>query len=54
MQEGFGTDILEYPQVQQRVMKIERCLALLQDYQQEIDTLLKVEEVVSGHREIRL
>lgn len=50
MQEGFGTDILEYPQVQQRVMKIERCLALLQDYQQEIDTLLKVEEVVSGHR----
>lgn len=50
MQEGFGTDILEYPQVRQRVMKIERCLALLQDYQQEIDTLLKVEEVVSGHR----
>ncbi|MED4966434.1 magnesium transporter CorA family protein [Heyndrickxia coagulans] len=50
MQEGFGTDILEYPQVQQRVMKIERCLALLQDYQQEIDTLLNVEEVVSGHR----
>ncbi|RYL88519.1 magnesium transporter CorA [Sporolactobacillus sp. THM7-4] len=50
LEEAFGEEILQYPQVKQKTIKIKRCLMLLKEYQHEIDTLIDVEAVVSSHR----
>ncbi|WP_018662164.1 magnesium transporter CorA family protein [Heyndrickxia acidiproducens] len=50
LEEGFGEEILRYPQIRQRYVKMKRCLTLIKEYQQEIDTMINVEEVISSHR----
>ncbi|WP_082686970.1 magnesium transporter CorA family protein [Bacillus sp. FJAT-27445] len=50
MEEAFGDRAAGKPEYKRACLKIERGFKLASEYQSEIDTLIKLEEVVSSHR----
>ncbi|RHW41543.1 Mg2+ transporter protein, CorA-like protein [Neobacillus notoginsengisoli] len=50
MEEAFGNIAAEKPEYKRTCLKIDRGFAVINEYQAEIDTLIKLEEVVSTHR----
>lgn len=49
-QEAFGSEITEIIEINRVVTRVKRARTLLGEYQQEIDTMIRLEEVVSTHR----
>ncbi len=50
MDEAFGSKISELPEYQRICKRIKRSTMLIREYQDEIDTLVNFEEMVSTHR----
>ncbi|WP_071461088.1 magnesium transporter CorA family protein [Bacillus massilinigeriensis] len=50
MEEAFGDEIKEGPEFKRATRRMTRGRIVIQEYQQEIDTLIDLEEVVSSHR----
>lgn len=49
-EEAFSSKIKEQPEFSRVATRLERARILVKDYQQEIDTMINLEEVVSTHR----
>jgi magnesium transporter len=49
-EEAYGKDIHELTEFSRVVTRVDRARTLLSEYQQEIDTMINLEEVVSTHR----
>ncbi|SFB08423.1 Mg2+ and Co2+ transporter CorA [Bacillus sp. cl95] len=50
LDEAFGDSIVETMEYQRTCKRIDRGLMLIEGYEQEMDTLINLEEVVSSHR----